>query len=240
MQSIRTNNPDLAYMLWTDDDLESLARSTYPDVFKVWNQLLGIQKADLGRYMVLHSQGGFYADTDIIANNSFSNLILSETDIQFAPSTKIWPWNAHTLTNYFMYAPYEKHPYLAELIKRSVHRITEWRGAKSFTYVPKTTGRNFIVDTSKEVEGSSHFQSSEITDMFCASTKIPQTCVAYHIGSTTRSGETWHKSYSYGVVQIECALRKLIGMRGNLSQAPVLLIATAVFFCLMLAITLLI
>lgn len=62
----RTMNPGCEYKLWTDADLEELARSKSPDlIWPIWGGLTKIEKADAFRYLVLWDQGGYYADLDV-------------------------------------------------------------------------------------------------------------------------------------------------------------------------------
>lgn len=219
-------NPELAYRLWEDKDLEELARKHFPEVHAVWHELLGIQKADLGRYMILYQEGGFYADTDIYTRkNLLKELSMDSSVVFFAPSTPIWPWSKHTMTNYFLFAPFRKSPFLLSLIQASVSKIRAWSGTKDQSYVPKTTGREIVSSTAKAVDGVKSFDPKEVTDLFCSSTKVPDSCVVYHAGSTTRSGTTWHKDYTMLIVKLECFLRTRLGFKGNLSQAPAVIIS---------------
>ncbi|CAF1228632.1 unnamed protein product [Rotaria sordida] len=59
--------PDYQIHLWTDEDLDELI-STDPykylyDIYKGYSY--NIQRADLGRLIILHSKGGIYADLDV-------------------------------------------------------------------------------------------------------------------------------------------------------------------------------
>lgn len=58
-------NPGWDYRLWTDDDLLHLVREYYPSLEPLYHSYsLQIQRADLGRYLILHQCGGLYADID--------------------------------------------------------------------------------------------------------------------------------------------------------------------------------
>ena len=73
--SWRQHHPDWEYRLWTDEDLEELARSHYPhllDQFRAYRH--PVQRADIGRYMILHRHGGVYADIDTTCLASFAPL----------------------------------------------------------------------------------------------------------------------------------------------------------------------
>ena len=64
-ESWRMHNPGWEYRLWTDSDLEAFVAGTYPEFLELY---LGypniVQRADLGRYLLLHHFGGVYADVD--------------------------------------------------------------------------------------------------------------------------------------------------------------------------------
>jgi len=58
-------NPGWDYRLWTDEDLLNLVREHYPELEELYlSYPRGIQRADLGRYLILDHCGGVYADLD--------------------------------------------------------------------------------------------------------------------------------------------------------------------------------
>lgn len=58
-------NPGWTYRLWTDADLLDLVQSHYPDLETLFQSYPNpVQRADMGRYLVLHHCGGIYADLD--------------------------------------------------------------------------------------------------------------------------------------------------------------------------------
>lgn len=228
-QSIQNKNPELEYFFWDDKSIYELVEMKFPEIVAIWNDLIGIQKADLGRYIILYEFGGFYADTDIFTEKNFlRELELDSFHTYFAPSTRIWPWEKPTLTNYFIYCPRIKDPFISSLISESVKRIKSFKGDKDFRYVPRTTGRVLIVDVAKKHANVLGLDSKKIIDKFCGCTKIPKSCVAYHAGSTTRDVKTWHKNYSLMVVKLECNIRKLLRVKGNFSQAPFFLLISVI------------
>eukprot|EP00658_Telonema_sp_P-2_P056875 TRINITY_DN45334_c0_g1_i2.p1 TRINITY_DN45334_c0_g1~~TRINITY_DN45334_c0_g1_i2.p1 ORF type:complete len:317 (+),score=63.60 TRINITY_DN45334_c0_g1_i2:61-1011(+) len=64
-QSWRLKNPRLQIVLHTDADIEALVRSKYPVLKPAYDQMLPIERGDLGRYLILHQHGGYYADLDV-------------------------------------------------------------------------------------------------------------------------------------------------------------------------------
>lgn len=53
------------WRLWTDDDLLALVQSHYPELENLYlSYPHNVQRADLGRYLVLDNCGGLYTDLD--------------------------------------------------------------------------------------------------------------------------------------------------------------------------------
>lgn len=64
-ESWRRHNPGWDYRLWTDGDLLALVRDHYPALEALYLSYPNpVQRADLGRYLILHRHGGIYADID--------------------------------------------------------------------------------------------------------------------------------------------------------------------------------
>jgi len=75
--SILRIHGDIYYKLWDDNDLLELSKKEFPNLANIWDNLEGIQRADLGRYVILYLEGGLYVDTDVIfEKNFFKNLKL--------------------------------------------------------------------------------------------------------------------------------------------------------------------
>jgi hypothetical protein len=61
----RTRNPSWQIRLWTDRDLDELVAARYPELLEMYRGYgAPICRADLGRYLVLETFGGVYADLD--------------------------------------------------------------------------------------------------------------------------------------------------------------------------------
>ncbi|KAJ1525584.1 hypothetical protein HK096_000503, partial [Nowakowskiella sp. JEL0078] len=59
IRSWREKNPDVGYVLWTDDDAEDFVRKLWPGIYPVYVKFPKmVMKADLFRYLVLSSFGG--------------------------------------------------------------------------------------------------------------------------------------------------------------------------------------
>lgn len=57
-------NPRHKIIVHDDADIEFLVSKLYPEVYSIWYQLLGVQKADIYRYLVTAALGGIYVDSD--------------------------------------------------------------------------------------------------------------------------------------------------------------------------------
>ncbi|KFM25216.1 Inositol phosphoceramide mannosyltransferase 3 [Auxenochlorella protothecoides] len=68
MRSWQVLNPRHAYRLWDAADVEALVAAHYPALLPAWRALPhAVERADLGRYLVVHRHGGVYADADVAA-----------------------------------------------------------------------------------------------------------------------------------------------------------------------------
>jgi hypothetical protein len=83
-QTWREKHPDWEYRLWTDDDLERLVTDFYPHFLEQFLSYPNpVQRADAGRYLVLHRHGGVYSDIDTTCLFPF-DLLTGENRIVFA------------------------------------------------------------------------------------------------------------------------------------------------------------
>jgi mannosyltransferase OCH1-like enzyme/glycosyltransferase involved in cell wall biosynthesis len=74
--SWKTLNPEFDYRFWTDDDLEKLVSSDFPeymDIFRGYSN--PICRVDLGRYLILKKYGGVYADLDCECIKPISSIL---------------------------------------------------------------------------------------------------------------------------------------------------------------------
>ena len=64
-ESWKKLNPDWEYKFWTDAALAEIVRQDYPDIWPIFQATTNpVQKADIARYLILHRDGGIYADID--------------------------------------------------------------------------------------------------------------------------------------------------------------------------------
>ncbi|MFM8322927.1 MAG: glycosyltransferase [Chloroflexota bacterium] len=70
------HNPGWTYRLWTDQDLRALVADRYAWFLPIYDGYReAIQRADAGRYFVLHCYGGVYADLDFECLRSLDELL---------------------------------------------------------------------------------------------------------------------------------------------------------------------
>jgi mannosyltransferase OCH1-like enzyme len=61
----KTYYPSYVVKIWTHEDMEALVRRDYSHLLTAYLALpYDIQRADIARYIILHHEGGFYADLD--------------------------------------------------------------------------------------------------------------------------------------------------------------------------------
>lgn len=233
--NIRSIHSSSKYKLWDDNDLLSIVKTEFPDLADIWQDIEGIQRADLGRYAVLFIEGGLYADTDVIFNkNFFTNMNLNSDQILLAPSVKVFPWSSNSLTNYVIYAPRTKMAFFKTLVEEGTNRIKKTTNKNFVEYVPYTTGRVLVNDIAKNYNVSM-ISENNIKNKFCGYTDT-ENSICYHEGSTIRNAEdgSWRGSTVMGIVNTECNLREKINVEGNICQVPILLITILVFGILVL------
>ncbi|MEQ1839488.1 MAG: glycosyltransferase, partial [Verrucomicrobiales bacterium] len=92
-QSWRDRNPDWTYRFWSDRDLLEFVADHYPEFLELFcSYPRGVQRADAGRYLLLHHFGGIYGDIDTECRQSLEPLVSEDRAIfcyePFAP----WEW----------------------------------------------------------------------------------------------------------------------------------------------------
>lgn len=64
--SLRAANPGWQYRLWSDDENRGLVAARYPWLLATYDGYpTPIQRADVARYLIVHTYGGIYADLDV-------------------------------------------------------------------------------------------------------------------------------------------------------------------------------
>lgn len=141
------SNPTYEIKVWGRADLERLVREYYPDLWTMYNSFdRRVQRADLGRYLILLHEGGWYADLDFVPKerplhemyNAYRNdasmilateLVMSREDAERIgsqePIRKGQPeHHGPRVGNYFM-GCCAKHPLMTSVVQRLEARCAE-------------------------------------------------------------------------------------------------------------------
>lgn len=222
-ENIIKKNPGYHYTLWTDETLEKLAMKNHKGLYDSWKTLKGIQKSDLGRYLVLYVHGGFYCDTDFYLNKGFETLEIRQGNIYFSPSTPNLPWMDEGITNYFIYTePGEQ--FFLDLIDEALKRISTYVH-RDPSYISSTSGKILIEYVMKNKKYNIHSFKNKIVNMYCSHTDTTDS-IGYHVGGNAKSDKsrTWLNGNVVGLIGAECYLRRKMGVQGNICQLPIIII----------------
>ncbi|CAF4082514.1 unnamed protein product [Rotaria sp. Silwood1] len=94
--------PDYKIRLWTDKDIDELiSKKEYKYLYDIYKGYpYSIQRADLSRLIILHNQGGIYADLDVFpCSRQIENLRLSNASFIVPRSV-----SGSSLINHFLVA----------------------------------------------------------------------------------------------------------------------------------------
>jgi hypothetical protein len=151
-QSWKSHHPDFEYVLWTDETLEELVRTIYPNHYDVWKDYPAqIHRADFARALILYNFGGIYADMDYYCNKRFFESLPIGV-VAVAES----PWvPREMMQNALMISP-SRHPYwhyvIVEMMARSVigavisgDHTLEMTGPKVFEDLEKIVPKNMFL-----------------------------------------------------------------------------------------------
>lgn len=161
-ESWRTMNASAVHRIWTDTDISRLLRAHYPQLSRIYqNYRYPIQRADVGRYAILHHYGGVYTDMDSRCTRPITGLLCGaahgthallegvhgmtirvgmsiERLLSRAPR---WPTDA--VNNSFLYAPYPAHPVITAIVERLPHAAAR-HGLHLEHHISRTTGPIFL------------------------------------------------------------------------------------------------
>jgi inositol phosphorylceramide mannosyltransferase catalytic subunit len=118
VQSWKRFHPDWEYRLWTDIDSRSFVEEHYPGFLETYDSFsYDIQRADVMRYLLLHTYGGVYVDLDFECLRPLGGLLAGRTFVAgFEPSVHAsWHGEARVVCNAFLAAA-KGHPFLAAVI----------------------------------------------------------------------------------------------------------------------------
>jgi mannosyltransferase OCH1-like enzyme len=109
--------PDYKINLWTDKQIEQLIlKNEYLHLYSTYKSYFySIQRADLARLIILHSEGGIYVDLDVFPiSENLENLRLKGASLIIPRSS-----SDNCLINHFLMS--EKHSYLIKYILNEIH-----------------------------------------------------------------------------------------------------------------------
>lgn len=88
----KEKNPAWEYRFWTDRDLLDFVAKYYPESLALFcSYRSGVQRADAGRYLLLHHFGGIYADIDAECRQSLEPLVSEGRLILCHEPKSHWP-----------------------------------------------------------------------------------------------------------------------------------------------------
>lgn len=80
VKSVKEKNPGYEFKFFTDEDIETFLKSTYPDYYETYKKLpIKIQKIDFFRYIAVYHYGGFYFDLDMECLKPLDDLLQYES-----------------------------------------------------------------------------------------------------------------------------------------------------------------
>lgn len=239
VDSVKRTHPTWKYMFWSDQDNFKIVHDHYSDMLEVYNKVSPVQKSDIARYCILHKYGGLYIDIDIYCNKSLEPLIKPDK-VMLAPSSPLFIFGKKSYTNYIMYSS-KNHPFWLSVLNRVKSRgKKKWRISTNYK-VSSTTGNlllNKIVKKHKDVVEA--FKDPDIYDLHCQHDldvlKERDDISAFHYGGTSRPQNNWSGGLSRFMVNLECELKKLFGIRPNSYQLPIITISFILIILLCISI----
>ena len=112
--------PAWQHHLWTDDEIFSFVRETFPHYWKPFSQLpKNIMRIDIFRYMLLWDRGGVYADLDFHLHKPIDDLISDCTLVLPAESENV---NSISYCGQHFLASCPKHVFWEDCLKACLER----------------------------------------------------------------------------------------------------------------------
>ena len=104
LEEWKKKNPDYKVILWNDKMADNLLDTKYPDLKDMYySYKYNIQRADVIRYLIMHSFGGVYTDLDIVPNypiDPFVNLYEQDDNIEVV--LPVSPNLSNVTSNFFI------------------------------------------------------------------------------------------------------------------------------------------
>jgi len=161
-ESWRTMNSRFTHPIWTDAHISQLLQAHYPRLSRLYRSYPHlIQRADVGRYAILHHYGGLYADMDSRCTRPIVGLLseaahgerallegvhgvtirVGMSIEQLLARAPRWPTEA--VNNSFLYAPRPGHPLITAIVDR-LPRAATLQGLHLEHHISRTTGPLFL------------------------------------------------------------------------------------------------
>ncbi|KAJ6227405.1 initiation-specific alpha-1 [Anaeramoeba flamelloides] len=64
MVTWRSLNPAFQYYFYTDQEMDDYVKTFFPRYFEMWDDLPGVVRSDIFRYLIIYREGGIYSDID--------------------------------------------------------------------------------------------------------------------------------------------------------------------------------
>jgi hypothetical protein len=192
----RDRNPDWTCRFWSDRDLLEFVATHYPAWLELFcSYRLGVQRADAGRYMLLHHFGGIYADLDAECIRSLAPLASEDRVILCEEPKTHWPWATicrglpMMLFNGVMASP-AGHPFWLHLLTRMAE-VRDAAGVLDSTGPCLLTGAvlSFPEKQTVRIEGANFFNPIDNIGNSPYDLKVAE-CYAIHHWA----GTWWKKS----------------------------------------------
>jgi mannosyltransferase OCH1-like enzyme len=131
-------SPEYTYMMWTDEDLDNLIKTDFPEFYQNYkNYNKNIKRFDIARYFILYKYGGIYADMDYKCFKNFYTMIpINKVSISESPFENEYVQNALMMSSV-------NHPFWMKVIEKAKTRLN----ADDILY---QTGPRLVSDTCDE------------------------------------------------------------------------------------------
>lgn len=187
----KSSYPNYEIRLWTDEDLNQLIETNEYNYLKdIYHSFqYSIERADLGRLIIIHNQGGIYVDLDVFPQNkSLENLLLSNRSLIIPRS-----FTGSNLINHFIIA--EKS---SKVLHYLLHQITKRRFYQKIYLSPYlevfTQGSFFLT---KVIRKYLQLSPSNHNHVWILSEKELDKYIVHHIG------RSWHLFDGFLLNQID-------------------------------------
>jgi hypothetical protein len=140
--------------VWDNKMIRRLLKDHFPKLLPVYDGYpIFVQKADLGRYLILYFHGGLYGDMDTYPpEENFAEIVkrlaaVGSNQVAMPKADVLYmgvpPFNSR-IRNWFIYVPKSHHPFFLECLRDVPnHAERRWYQIRSY-YVAASTGSVFL------------------------------------------------------------------------------------------------